>query len=273
MSHTYAEVLILEDDEEQRADLRRLVSELGKLEPLPCPDPDAALRILEASDATGGLLHAPVLALVDLDMGKAQATTTSAYDVLECLYRRHPSCMVLVHSAFVDDINVQRRVNEDHPRALVQSKTFGSASLESRLRSVLTATVGDLRVEGGVVVHLTSRTSAERALRDLEATRQAAEEELRIAQEAVRVAEARLGAANRAVDETQGSSDYVFGHEVAVRLVMAGFEHRNLRLTTEAQVRMVSRFNQWLRAVGSPALVRNVGRGEYYLEAPEGRGD
>ena len=235
MSRTYAKVLVLEDDGEQRADLVELVRDLGYLDPMECGDPDRACRLLDVRDSNRHLLNTPVLALIDLDMSKAPVTRHSAQDVLRKLRHEHPSCLVLVHSAVVDNIDDQQRVYEAYPRALFASKRHGTEVLRRRLRDLLTGRVADLALEGGVVFHLPSRQLAE-------------------------------------ADPRARVKDH-YSHEVAVKLMMGKLADRSVWLGTNTLVQAVCRFRNWLTECGSPVQVDSVGHGQYRLLAPEDHGD
>src|SRR3981081_2967996 len=80
MAGANAEVLVLEDDPAQ---LRRLGEAVGAagLVPLLSEHPRKALAMLD--------YHRPVLAILDLDMSKAERTGRSVEEVLERLYERH----------------------------------------------------------------------------------------------------------------------------------------------------------------------------------------
>jgi CheY-like chemotaxis protein len=231
VSRTYAKVLVLEDDSEQRADLLHLVSGMGYLDPMECEEPDRACRLLDVKDGHGHLLNTPVLALVDLDMSKAPATRYTAVDVLKKLRQEHPSCLVLVHSAIVDNIDDQQRVYEAHPRALFASKRHGAEVLSRRLRDLLSGRVGDLALEGGVVFHLPSRQKAQ--------------------------------------EDPQARIKDHHSHEVAVQLMMGKLAGRSVWLGTNTLVQAVCRFRNWLTDCGSPVKVDSVGHGQYRLLAPE----
>ena len=235
MSRTYAKVLILEDDWEQRRDLVELVGELGHLDPMECGDPDRACRLLDVRDSNRHLLNTPVLALIDLDMSRAPITRHSAQDVLRKLRHEHPSCLVLVHSAVVDNIDDQQRVYEAYPRALFASKRHGTEVLRRRLRDLLTGRVADLALEGGVVLHLPTRQRPE--------------------------------------DAPQARIKDHYSHEVAVKLMMGKLADRSVWLGTNTLVQAVCRFRNWLTECGSPVQVDSVGHGQYRLLAPEDHGD
>jgi CheY-like chemotaxis protein len=230
MSRTYAKVLVLENDPEQRRALVRLVRDLGYLEPMECGDPVRACRLLEVRDSGRHLLNAPILALVDLDVSDAR-THAGAHDVLKRLRHEHPSCLVLVHSARVDSIDEQQRVYEQHPRALFASKRHGPEMLRRRLRDLLTGRVADLALEGGTVIHLPSR---ERSRGDPGA---------------------------RIKDH--------YSHEVAVKLMMCKLADRSVWLGTNTLVQAACRFRNWLGECGSPVRVDSMGRGQYRLFVPE----
>lgn len=143
------EVLILEDDLEELSALEEVVRGV-QLEPLPTSGPRQALLRLAH--------HAPLLAVIDLDMSLAAASERQATvdDVLRRLHAGHLNCIPLVYSAGVETIDDQARVYRSHPHALFQSKRHGFARLRQRIEGLLGGHVGDLAVRGGVVVHLPS---------------------------------------------------------------------------------------------------------------------
>lgn len=141
------EVLILEDDSEQREMLRAAVR-AADLEPVAAGSPSKALSLLGS--------HQPLLAIVDLDMSRAPASERRAtvFDVLRRLRDRHVNCIPLVYSAAVETIDDQARVFKAHPHCLFQSKRHGDHRLIERVNGLLSARVGDLAIREGVVVHL-----------------------------------------------------------------------------------------------------------------------
>jgi CheY-like chemotaxis protein len=143
------EVLVLEDDQDQLRALRELV-EGANLEPLATATPRHAMARLEG--------RRPILAIIDLDMSRAPAAErrVSVDDVLRRLHQRHVNCIPLVYSAGVETIDEQARVYLLHPHALFQSKRHGEKRLLERVNGLLGGRVGDLALQGGVVVHLPS---------------------------------------------------------------------------------------------------------------------
>jgi CheY-like chemotaxis protein len=143
------EVLVLEDDQDQLRALRELV-EGAHLEPLATATPRHAMARLEG--------RRPILAIIDLDMSRAPLAErrVSVDDVLRRLHQRHVNCIPLVYSAGVETIDEQARVYLLHPHALFQSKRHGDKRLLERVNGLLGGRVGDLALQGGVVVHLPS---------------------------------------------------------------------------------------------------------------------
>jgi CheY-like chemotaxis protein len=143
------EVLVLEDDQDQLLALRELV-EGAHLEPLATATPRHAMARLEG--------RRPILAIIDLDMSRAPLAErrVSVDDVLRRLHQRHVNCIPLVYSAGVETIDEQARVYLLHPHALFQSKRHGDKRLLERVNGLLGGRVGDLALQGGVVVHLPS---------------------------------------------------------------------------------------------------------------------
>jgi CheY-like chemotaxis protein len=146
------EVLILEDDLQELAALEAAIRD-AHLEPVPTSAPPQALRQLDR--------HRPILAIVDLDMSRAQVDDRriGVYDVLRQLHARHENCVPLVYSAGVETIDDQARVYVNHPHALFQSKRHGPKRLLERIDGLLSGRVGDLALRGGVVVHLPTGTA------------------------------------------------------------------------------------------------------------------
>lgn len=146
MAWAPAEVLILEDDSDQAAAVAAAVREL-RLEPLLSENPRKALSLLR--------YHQPVLAVVDLDMSKAEYTGRTVNDVLSRLEQAHGGCVVIVYSANAETIEQQAKVVAVHAAALFQSKREGDAALARRVNRLLTARYGDLVVQsGGATVHV-----------------------------------------------------------------------------------------------------------------------
>jgi CheY-like chemotaxis protein len=141
----HAEVLVLEDEPDQ---LRRLGEAVGGagLAALLCEHPRKALSMLD--------FHRPVLAIVDLDMSKAERTGRSVEEVLERLYERHGVCIPIVYSVNVGTVERRDWIAGLHPYALVQDKRDGEAALARRMRRLLLARYGDLVIDGGAVRHV-----------------------------------------------------------------------------------------------------------------------
>lgn len=147
MQAAHAEVLVLEDEPDQ---LRRLGDAVGGagLMALLCEHPRKALSMLD--------FHRPVLAIVDLDMSKAEHTGRSVEEVLERLYERHGVCIPIVYSLNVGTVERRDWIAGLHPYALVQDKRDGEAALARRMRRLLLARYGDLVIDGGAVRHVPS---------------------------------------------------------------------------------------------------------------------
>ncbi|HKF76251.1 MAG TPA: response regulator, partial [Candidatus Dormibacteraeota bacterium] len=90
-----AEVLVLEDDPDQLRRLGETLTTIG-LVPLLAEHPRKALALLGH--------HRPVLAVVDLDMSRAEPTGRTAEEVLARLYEAHGVCTPIVHSVNVDSV-------------------------------------------------------------------------------------------------------------------------------------------------------------------------
>jgi CheY-like chemotaxis protein len=141
------EVLVLEDDPEQLATLVQAIRKAG-LEPLAARSPKQALSRLRN-------FH-PIMAILDLDMSQVPLDERAGgvHEVLRQVHSRHVNCIPLVYSAAVETIDEQAEVFGAHPHALFQSKRHGLDQLVRRVDGLLSARVGDLAVQGGMVVHL-----------------------------------------------------------------------------------------------------------------------
>jgi CheY-like chemotaxis protein len=154
MRGAHAEVLVLEDEPDQLRRLGAAVAATG-LQPLLCEHPRKALAMLD--------YHRPVLAIVDLDMGKAEQTGRSVKEVLERLYERHGVCIPIVYSVNVGTVERRDWIAGLHAGALVQDKRDGEAALARRMRRLLLARYGDLLIDAGTVRHVpTGRVFAHR---------------------------------------------------------------------------------------------------------------
>lgn len=143
-ANTSAEVLVLEDDPEERLQVEGVVSRL-QLSPLAAGDPERALELLER--------HRPVMAIVDLNMALAPPTDRTVGEVLARLYERHGGCIPIVYSANARDVDSRDWIAAQHAYALVQDKRDGELGLRERISRLLRARFGDLHVSGGRVRH------------------------------------------------------------------------------------------------------------------------
>lgn len=140
-----AEVLVLEDEPQQLKTLGDAINAAG-LVPLLAEHPRKALAMLS--------VRRPVLAVIDLDMSRAQPTGRTVREVLHDLYEYHGVCIPVVYSARVDSIEQRDWIAGLHPYAQVQDKKAGEAALVQLLRRLLRASFGDLTVDGGHVRHV-----------------------------------------------------------------------------------------------------------------------
>ena len=145
MPGAHAEVLVLEDDPDQLRRLREVVRSAG-LVPLLAEHPRRALAALD--------FHRPILAILDLDMSRAERTGRTVEEVLERLYERHGVCTPIVYSVNVGSVERRDWIAGLHPYALVQDKRDGEAVLVRRMRRLLLARYGDLVIDGGAVRHV-----------------------------------------------------------------------------------------------------------------------
>lgn len=139
-----AEILVLEDDPQELQRVQVAMTRAG-LPVLPAANPDTALAILP--------YRKPVLAVVDLDMSKAEAGERSVSDVLAWLYEWAGECMVIVYSSHVGTIEQQEPVYAIHPYVLFQDKKDGDHALIQRIERLLAARFGDLSISRGKVRH------------------------------------------------------------------------------------------------------------------------
>src|SRR5258708_35811561 len=142
MPGAHAEVLVLEDDPAQ---LRRLGEAVGAagLVPLLSEHPRKALAMLD--------YRRPVLAILDLDMSKAERTGRSVEEVLERLYERHGVCIPIVYSVNVGSVERRDWIAGLHAYALVQDKRDGEAGLGGRMRPGERGGGGEGGARGGQV--------------------------------------------------------------------------------------------------------------------------
>src|SRR5437763_11782918 len=114
------EVLVLEDEPRQLERLAAAVDASG-LAPLQAEHPRKALAMLD--------YHRPVLAVVDLDMSKAERTGSTVEQVLGRLYEDHGVCIPIVYSVNVARVEQRDWIAGLHPYALVQDKRDGEPAL------------------------------------------------------------------------------------------------------------------------------------------------
>jgi CheY-like chemotaxis protein len=143
-SNASAEVLVLEDDPDERLQVEGVVSRL-QLTPVPAGDPGRALELLEG--------HRPVMAIVDLNMALAPPSEHTVGEVLARLYERHGGCIPIVYSANARTVETLEWIATQHAYALVQDKRDGEVGLRERIGRLLRARFGDLHVSGGRVRH------------------------------------------------------------------------------------------------------------------------
>ncbi|HYZ01643.1 MAG TPA: hypothetical protein VFA92_09125 [Candidatus Binatia bacterium] len=139
-----AEILVLEDDPQELQRVQVAMTRAG-LPALPARNPDSALATLP--------YRKPVLAVIDLDMSKAEPGEKTVEDVLAWLYEWSAECMVIVYSAHVGTIEQQEPVYAVHPYVLFQDKRDGDYALIQRIERLLAARFGDLSISRGKVRH------------------------------------------------------------------------------------------------------------------------
>jgi CheY-like chemotaxis protein len=139
-----AEILVLEDDPRELQRAQTAMTRAG-LPVLPITNPDSALSILP--------YRKPVLAVVDLDMSKAEPSEKTVNDVLAWLYEWAGECIVIVYSSHVGTIEQQEPVYSVHPYVLFQDKRDGDRALVRRIERLLSTRFGDLSISRGKVRH------------------------------------------------------------------------------------------------------------------------
>jgi|ERR1035437_1304397 CheY-like chemotaxis protein len=141
-----AEALVLEDDPEELTELSKILETAG-FAAVRTRSPSEAIRMLDPT------YHQPVLAIVDMNMSKAPDRSQKSDDVLMYLYKHHPSCTVLVHSANINTVESRLRIQTLHPKALLHDKGGNTNALMTRIPKLGNARVGDLVLDGGRVLH------------------------------------------------------------------------------------------------------------------------
>src|SRR5262249_61339874 len=106
--------------------------------PLPAEHPRRPLAMLD--------FHRPVLAILDLDMSKAERTGRTVEEVLERLYERHGVCIPIVYSVNVGAVERRDWIAGLHAYALVQDKRDGEDAPARRMRRPLPARDGGPRI-------------------------------------------------------------------------------------------------------------------------------
>jgi hypothetical protein len=147
------EAIILEDDAGQLRALADLIGSAG-LVAITARSASEALRLLDPA------YHQPVIAIVDRDLSRAPDRSRRSDEVLRHIYEQHPSCTALVYSANLETVEARAQMHNAHPRVLLHDKREGDVSLLKRVRELVSATAGDLRLADGRVVHLPSGDGA-----------------------------------------------------------------------------------------------------------------
>lgn len=147
MSTSPAQALLLEDDREDREVIAHWVGTLG-LDVLQAENPRKALSLLAWTH--------PAVAVIDLDMSKAERTGKTVEQVLATLYRAHGTCTVVVYSANIENWEDQAPLTLLHPGALFHSKRDGEEALVKRIESLMQKGFGDLVIRRGAVIHVPS---------------------------------------------------------------------------------------------------------------------
>jgi hypothetical protein len=148
------DVLILEDDPGQLAELRKHFDERGFHAVAVRSAVRAIARVRDAGAAR------PVVAVVDWDLSLAPDQSATSSDALSILAQEASDCLVIVYTANVDSFAVRGGIHRAHPRAWLHDKREGVTSLMTRIDRMLDHRVGDLQVhDGAVVVHLPSQTT------------------------------------------------------------------------------------------------------------------
>lgn len=139
-------VLIVEDHPLDLEEAARAVLAEG-FEAIRALTPRQALALLED-------VH-PHLAVVDWDMRNAPGSgRPDSREVLQVLEAEHSDTVTLVWAAGLGELNTRSLIQASHSRALLHDKRLGIDSLRTRIRRLVAAPYGDLKIEYGRVVHL-----------------------------------------------------------------------------------------------------------------------
>ena len=153
-----AQALVLEDDGMTRDRARDLIHSLGL-------DVHATDSVATA-EAWVRLRPAPYsLAVIDWDMSRSpdadgapspNTAHLTAAAVLNALSDSAPWAPAVVWAGRLGVVATQAAISQAHPRALLQDKSLGEAALVGRVRSLLSARVGDIDLDRGMVRHIPS---------------------------------------------------------------------------------------------------------------------
>lgn len=135
--------LVVAGDPERRGRWVELVERRG-LRPVATGSPAKAQWLLEE--------ERPCLALLDWTSERDRLGVSTA-EVLAGLARTHRDAIALVCDPAVADPAAMGPMCAAHPRVLLHDPRLGEASLGARLDRLLGRTVGDLRLEAGVLCH------------------------------------------------------------------------------------------------------------------------
>lgn len=140
-----AGVLILEDHPVELEEAASAIEAEG-FEPMRASSPTDALDLLADQQ--------PVLAVIDWDMSKAPGDAKESSEVLQALAAKYPDTIVLVWAGGLGELSVRKGITSAHRLALTLDKRLGVDQLRLDIRSVLSRTFGDLKIEYGRVVHI-----------------------------------------------------------------------------------------------------------------------
>jgi len=219
--YTGLPVLIVEDDPRQMAEI------CDGLAPLHM-DLIAARSPVEAEDKIANRNAHPLIAVVDWNMSLAPDRTVSVPALLRWIRHRDPTCTVVVFTPHTDELPVTAAVQQADPSAYLHDKRHGVGSLLDRLRRMCTVQVGDLAVQGPLVVYGTARA-------------------------------ARPG--DRIPTHAR------FTHPIGIAFLHAHPDGLRIAPRDEARHKAARRFNAWLIAVGSGMRVQTLQRSYYRLAA------
>jgi hypothetical protein len=138
-----AEALVVHPDADHRAEWMAMLASRG-LEPTGCTTAAKAAWLIE--ERRFGLVLVGWAPTPD-----RHGTTTR--ELLRALYRCHRDATTVVCDEAISDPKVASVIHEAHPNALTHDARLGHGSLGARIDKLMGRSIGDLRLDRGVVVH------------------------------------------------------------------------------------------------------------------------